>query len=29
VTNDVDRIRPRMMSVAYRTLGSVSDAEVE
>jgi hypothetical protein len=29
MTDDVNRIRPRMMSVAYRMLGSVADAEVE
>jgi RNA polymerase sigma-70 factor (ECF subfamily) len=27
MTNDVNRLRPRMMSVAYRMLGSVADAE--
>jgi RNA polymerase sigma-70 factor, ECF subfamily len=27
MTDDVNRLRPRMMSVAYRMLGSVSDAE--
>jgi hypothetical protein len=29
MTDDVYRIRPRMMSVAYRLLGSVADDEVE
>jgi hypothetical protein len=29
MTDDVNRIRPRMMSVAYRMPGSVADAEVE
>jgi DNA-directed RNA polymerase specialized sigma24 family protein len=29
MTEDVNRIRPRMMSIAYRMLGSVADAEVE
>jgi hypothetical protein len=29
MTYDVNRIRPRMMSVAYRMLESVADAEVE
>ena len=29
ITDDVDRIRPRMISVAWRMLGSVADAEVE
>ena len=29
MTDEVNRIRPRMMSVAYRMLGSVADAEVE
>src|SRR5262249_51866775 len=27
MTDDVDRLRPRMMSVAYRILGGVADAE--
>ena len=27
--DDVNRLRPRMMSVAYRMLGSVADDEVE
>src|SRR5262249_57340541 len=27
MTDDVNRLRPRMMSVAYRMLGSVADAE--
>src|SRR3954464_1138562 len=27
MTDDVNRLRPRMMSVAYRVLGSVADAE--
>jgi len=27
MTDDVDRLRPRMMSVAYRMLGTVADAE--
>src|SRR3954464_15171761 len=27
MTDDVNRLRPRMMSVAYRVLGSVVDAE--
>jgi hypothetical protein len=29
MTDDVNRIRPRMISVAYRMLGSMADAEVE
>ena len=29
MTDDVNRIRPRMISVAYRMLGSVADDEVE
>ena len=29
MTDDVNRLRPRMMSVAYRMLRSVADAEVE
>jgi hypothetical protein len=29
VTYDVNGIRPRMMAVAYRMLGSVADDEVE
>ena len=29
MTDDVNRLRQRMMSVAYRVLGSVADAEVE
>jgi len=29
MTDDVDRFRPRMMSVAYRMLESVADAEGE
>ena len=29
MTDDVDRLRPRMISVAYRMLGSAADAEVE
>jgi hypothetical protein len=29
VTDDVNRIRPRMISVAYRMLGRVGVAEVE
>jgi hypothetical protein len=29
MTDDVNRIRPRMMSVAYRMLGSMADAGVE
>jgi hypothetical protein len=29
MTDDVNRIRPRMMSVAYRMLGSVADDAVE
>jgi hypothetical protein len=29
MTDDVNRIRPRMISVAYRMIGSVADAEVE
>jgi hypothetical protein len=29
MTDDANRIRPRMISVAYRMLGSVADAEVE
>ena len=29
MTDDVYRIRPRMISVAYRMLGSMADAEVE
>ena len=27
MTDDVNALRPRMMSVAYRTLRSVADAE--
>ena len=27
MTDDVNALRPRMMSVAYRMLGSVADAE--
>ena len=27
MTDDVNTLRPRMMSVAYRMLGSVADAE--
>ena len=29
MTDDVNRLRPRMMSVAYRVIGSVADAKVE
>jgi hypothetical protein len=29
MTDDVNRIRPRMTSAAYRMLGSVADDEVE
>ena len=29
MTDDVYRIRPRMISVGYRMLGSMADAEVE
>ena len=29
MTDDVNALRPRMMSVAYRMLGSVADAEVD
>jgi hypothetical protein len=29
MTDDKNRIRPRMLSVVYRMLGSVADAEVE
>ena len=29
MTDDVNRLRPRMMSVAYRWLGSVADDEVQ
>jgi hypothetical protein len=29
MTDDVNRIRPRKISVAYRMLGSMADAEVE
>jgi hypothetical protein len=29
MTDDVNRIRPRLISVAYRMLGSVAGAEVE
>jgi hypothetical protein len=29
MTDDVNRIRTRTISVAYRMLGSVADAEVE
>ena len=29
MTDGVNRLRPRMMSVAYRMLGSVADDEVE
>ena len=29
MTDDVNRIRLRMISVAYRMLGSMADAEVE
>jgi hypothetical protein len=29
MTEDVNRIRPRMMSIAHRMLGSVPDAVVE
>jgi hypothetical protein len=29
MTDDVNRLRPRMMSVGYRMLGSVADDEVE
>ena len=29
MTDDVNRIRPRIISVAYRMLGSMADAEVE
>jgi DNA-directed RNA polymerase specialized sigma24 family protein len=27
MTDDLNELRPRMMSVAYRMLGSVADAE--
>ena len=29
MTGDLNRLRPRMISAAYRMLGSVADAEVE